>query len=381
MSQNSSYDPIFQPYLDSVFTPSHSEGSVSMNLSGLKHLQNFIAQSYGLEISDLISKIKSGELEVFNVIQEFVNYCDKIGRKPNTIKCWMAPTKGFLRKMGIKIYSEDFKQNVRLPKEIREREEPLTKDLIVRILQVLPLKMRAVSLVAIASGMRIGEIVQLKISDIDFDSNPTKIKIRGETTKTRESRETYLTEESTRIVMDYLTKYYGWTEGKTNESMQGTVIFDRITAVHKNKVTFKKSKKARAIGNCEASLRKHTQHIPELAKLNRNGRFQVHFHAYRKFFYTTVSNVVGPDYANALLGHRFYLDTYYNMPKEKQKELFLKAEPYLTISDFTKIEQELVSVSEKQNEIEKQHLDLIRMWQSGQLRLPKILEKYKRDTL
>ena len=119
--------------------------------------------------------------------------------------------------------------------------------------------------------------------------------------------------------------------------------------------------------------------IPELAKLNRNGRFQVHFHAFRKFFYTTVSNVVGADYANALLGHRFYLDTYYNMPKEKQKELFLKAEPYLTISDFTKIEQELVSVSEKQNEIEKQHLDLIRMWQSGQLRLPKILEKYRSE--
>ena len=374
MSQNSSYDPIFQPYLDSVFTPSHSEGSVSMNLSGLKHLQNFIAQSYGLEISDLISKIKSGELEVFNVIQEFVNYCDKIGRKPNTIKCWMAPTKGFLRKMGIKIYSEDFKQNVRLPKAIREREEPLTKEIIVRILQVLPLKMRAVSLVAIASGMRIGEIVQLKISDIDFDSKPTKIKIRGETTKGRESRETYLTEESTRIVKDYLTKYYGWIDGQKNENLQEHIIFDRTISAPKNKA--KTSYRTRAIGNCEASLRKHTLHIPELAKLNPNGRFQVHFHAFRKFFYTIVSNSVGADYANALLGHRFYLDTYYNMPKQKQKDLYLKAEPYLTISDFSKIENELMDVKERQDEIEKDHHELVRMLKQEHIPFPKVLEKY-----
>ena len=59
MSQKSTYDPIFQPYLDSVYTPSHSDGSVSMNLSGLKNLQNFVVQRYGLEISELIAKIKA----------------------------------------------------------------------------------------------------------------------------------------------------------------------------------------------------------------------------------------------------------------------------------------------------------------------------------
>ena len=362
MRQSSSYDPIFQPYLDYVYTPSHSEGSVSMNLSGLKRFQRFVQERYELKISEMISKIKKEELDVYNVLQDFVVYCDKIGKKPNTIKCWMAPTKGFLRQMGIRIYSEDFKQRIRLPKTIRQREEPLTKEIIIRILQVLPLKLRAGVLVAIASGMRIGEIVQLKISDIDFNSKPTRIKIRGETTKTREDRETYLTDEATRILIDYIIKYYGWKKDEKNENLQNQIIFDRTMARPKNRTALKSSFRRRAVGNLEASLRKYTLGIPELAQLNQNGRFQVHFHAFRKFFYTIVSNSVGGDFANALLGHRFYLDTYYSMTEEKRKELYLKAEPYLTISDFTKIEKELGKINERQTNLEQQHETMLQFF-------------------
>jgi len=376
MARDSSYDPIFQPYLDSVYTLSHSEGSVSMNLSGLKGFQRFIAKRYGYDVSSLISQIKSGELDVYRFLQDFVVDCDKAGKKPNTIKSWMSPTKGFLRQMGIKIYSEDFKQNVRLPKGIREREEPLTKETIIRVLHVLPLKIQAAVLVAVASGMRIGEIVQLKISDIDFESTPMRIKIRGETTKTRESRETYLTAEAVSILMDYLSKYYRWVEGTKNENLQDQIIFDRTAAPPKNMPSWKSSPTRRAIGNFEASLRKYTIRIPELAKLNRNGRFQIHFHAFRKFFYTALSNSVGSDYANALLGHHFYLDTYYNMPESKRGELYLKAEPHITISDISKLEHDLLSVQERQNEIEKDHLELIRMIKQNHFPFPKVLEKY-----
>jgi len=204
---------------------SHSDGSISMNLSGLKRLQSFVEQRYECKMSELITKIKTEELDRYAVLQEFAIYCDKRGNRPNTIKCWMSPAKGFLRQMGIKIYSEDFKQMVRLPKTIRQREEPLTKETIVRILYILPLKMRAVVIIAVASGMRIGEIVQLKISDVDFESKPTKIEIRAETTKTKEERETFLTDEATNVLKDYLTKYYSWKDNQKNEHLESQVIF------------------------------------------------------------------------------------------------------------------------------------------------------------
>jgi len=200
--------------------------------------------------------------------------------------------------------------------------------------------------------------------------------IRGETTKTRETRETYLTTEAVNILKDYLSKNYGWIDGIKNENCQNQIIFDRTAAPPKNKPSWKSSPTRRGIGNLEAALRKYTIKIPELAKLNRNGRFQVHFHAFRKVFYTAVSNSVGSDFANALLGHHFYLDTYYSMPESKRKELYLKAEPHITISDISKLEQDLLSMQEKQNEIEHSHLELLRLIKQGHISFPKKLENY-----
>ena len=102
----------------------------------------------------------------------------------------------------------------------------------------------------------------------------------------------------------------------------------------------------------------------------------IHFHAFRKFFRTEVGNAVGRDYAEALIGHHFYMDTYYNLTEEKRRELYLKAEPHLTISDYAKIERDLLSVTERQKEIEESHLELIRLMKQDHVTFPKALEKY-----
>ncbi len=56
--------------------------------------------------------------------------------------------------------------------------------------------------------MRIGEISDLKLSDIDFACTPTKIRIRAETTKTREARKIFLISETVIALKDYLGKYF-----------------------------------------------------------------------------------------------------------------------------------------------------------------------------
>ena len=107
-------------------------------------------------------------MDRYNVFKDFVNYLDKAGKKPASIKIWVVSAKGFIKHCGIKIYSEDFKMSVRLPKRIQQREEPLTKEIILRLLNNVPAKLRTIILVTSASGMRIGETIQLKLSDIDF---------------------------------------------------------------------------------------------------------------------------------------------------------------------------------------------------------------------
>lgn len=343
-------DPL-ESFLDTIYLQSHSEKSRRAYRININKFRRFVEESYHLDDIGLVKRIQGRELDVFDVLRKFVVHLDKSGRKPATIKLCLASVKGYLRHHGIKIYSEDFKQNVKMPKNARTREEPITKEILVRLLHILPLKLQAAVLVGCASGMRIGEMVQLKIGDIDFSCKPVRISIRAETTKTRESRETYLTSEATISLKDYLGSVFGWIDGQPNNSLKNQIIFG---PTRKSKRKFRKQEASQlAESTLITSLKGYVKKISELNRVNENGRRVIHFHAFRKYFRTVVGDVVGRDYAEALMGHHFYMDTYYNLPMERRREMYLKAEPFLTISDFDKIERDLNKIAEKQREIEE----------------------------
>jgi len=52
--------------------------------------------------------------------------------------------------------------------------------------------------------MRIGEVVQLKVSDIAFDREPVRIRVRGEYTKTGKRRITFMSPEAKDAVEEWL---------------------------------------------------------------------------------------------------------------------------------------------------------------------------------
>lgn len=61
---------------------------------------------------------------------------------------------------------------------------------------------------------------------------------------------------------------------------------------------------------------------------------------------TVVENACGRDFAEAMIGHKFYLSTYYNLSEAQKKELYLKAEPYLTISNYAMTFGRLIKLSD-----------------------------------
>lgn len=369
-------DDVIQNYLDSLYVISHSGSTVHIYRSAINHFKKFVQSRYSKSLDKVISELKNNKLDQYEILKEFVIYLDKAGKKPASIKIWVGGAKGFLRHCGVKIYSEDFQMKVRLPKIHHQREEPLTKEILVRLLSNVPVKIRTMILCATASGMRIGEIVQFKLSDIDFESNPTKIRIRAEITKTREARETFLTNEATKALKDYLTKCYGWDAEKSNNKLGNIVIFGSQESSQILNNMRKKTPLQYTVSMIINSMKKYTKNIPELAKRSESGRYMIHFHAFRKYFRTVVGNAVGRDYAEALMGHHFYLDTYYNLPEEKKREMYLQAEPFLTISDYAQIEKDLRSVKQRQKQIEEKQLDLIQIIKDEHVRLPASLQKY-----
>ena len=360
-----------QNFLDNAYVRSHSKDTVLAYDLGVRRFKKFLVDRHDSSLQQITSKLKDKTLDVYELLRDFVGYLDKSNLKPRTIELSINAIKGYLRFGGIKIYSEDFKQVVKMPRKPKTRETPLSKEMLSCLLRNVSPKMQTIVLVAVSSGMRVGELGQLKISDIDFDSKPTIIKIRAETTKTRESRETFLTDEATKSLKEYLRRHFNWLEGEPNDQLGGKTIFGR-TSINK------KLKNENITTNYSSSLlqntlKYHMKKIPSLNKKNENGIHVIHFHAFRKFFRTTVGNVCGRDFAEALMGHRFYMDTYYLLTEEKKRLMYLDAEPHLTISDFKAVEQNLRTVSEKHAQLEGKVNELMEYLRVNSIKIPEFL--------
>ena len=325
----SSSNPLVQSYLDAIYVISQSKNTVEAYLNALKHLEKFTALNHECDLESLLTRIKAEQVDRYKFLREFVVYLSKSGQRSTTIKSCIAGVKGFFRHHEVKIYNEDFRQTVKMPKIIRSSKIPITKDIIVRLLRNSNSRLQTVILIAVASGMRIGEIVQLRTSDFDFNSNPVKIRVRAEIAKGKQARETFLSSEASLALLDYLKRTFGWDKNNN----QDRLVFVKSNNTKPNVDSIRSS--------LIYSLKIACEDIEDLAKRNENGRRAIHFHAFREYFFSVMSNSSGVSFAHALMGHSDYLDTYYVLSNERKAQLYRNAEPELTIVDHAEIERKL----------------------------------------
>jgi len=298
------------------------------------------------------------------------------------MKTYLIISKEFLNTNGVRLYNEDVRQRLRLPRPQDIYEEGLTKDIINRVIRSSSLKLATVTLIACSSAMRLGEIIQLKLSDIDFSTEPTTIQIRKETTKTRATRFTHLTNEATRSLKDYLAKTFEWKEGQKDDRFVFMLTLKEKLAKYKkrlnesdkrglgkglikqNIVRIEKDLKtksqeelyAKAVSSCKTSFEEMLSHvvesIPDLAvKIKDNNRNQIHFHAFRAWFKTQVTDAHQSDFAEALMGHKSLKMTYYRQNHQKREKTYRGIEHVLTISDTEVIEKNLAQIQDNEQEL------------------------------
>lgn len=190
--------------------------------------------------------------------------------------------------------------------------------------------------------MRIGEIIQLKYSDVDFTTTPT-ITIRAETTKTRETRLVHIISEATRSLQDFLARtkiddeYLFLYESQPKEDVSDDERYFRRVIACKH--------------NMENQLAHCIKSIPELNVKNENGKNWIHFHAFRAWFKTQVTDAHQSDFAEALMGHKSLKLVYYRQNDKARAQTYLDVEHALTIADTQKIDQNY-------SELQKDNLEL-----------------------
>jgi integrase len=369
-------DQKLKGYLDSVYIMSHSYSTiasyrlsiVNQNKTGFR---DYLQETYNINELEFAEQTMQEKFDVYATLRDHVVYLDGKNYKPKSITTRLAAIKGYLRFLGLKIYTEDCKHIIKMPKIIREPEVALTKELLLRVLRNVPQKVQTVILVLASSGMRIGELVQLRLSDIDFTTTPTTIRLPGKITKTRTARETFITSEATKILKDYLSVLLKWNENQNNSHLENITIFGQNPlADHNPNENPKQPAHLSAEGSLIRQLQYYIKKVPDLNKTNPNGIRVIHFHALRKFFRTTVGNASGRDFAEALIGHQFYMNTYYQLADEKKREMYLAVEPHLTLSDFETVDKNIKTLTAKNTQLEDKFNDLLQYLRTNSIDVP-----------
>ncbi len=388
---HTSNEDLKEQFLAKKFRRSQSFPSKAINGQGMDKLIEFLRVKKNLDLAQMLHSIESEVIEPIDVLDDFYTFLDQYRKKNGTklargsIKLFITIAKEFLNSKGAKVYNEDVRQRLNLPQKDDIYEEGLTKGTIHRIIRASSLKLATVILIACSSSMRLGEILQLRLSDIDFDTEPTTIHIRKETTKTRQSRSTHVTTEASRAIKDYLAKTFGWMEGDKTDRYLFLQTHEEKIEKYKSQLKDPKTNKRRlqllqryiidleerlkkdspeerynhSVTTCKSSfenmLRKVIYSIPDLSvKIKDNNRNQIHFHAFRAWFKTQVTDAHQSDFAEALMGHKNLKTLYYRQNHQKREKTYRSIEPYLTIADTEIIEKNIKQLSENEMDLREQ---------------------------
>ena len=169
-------------YLEKKFRISHSFNTKNVYYAALKKFTEFASIRYNFSLDEMLSQIFEKSADPLDVLDNYYtflsSYKTKIkrnGYSNEAINQYIRVAKDFLNHQGCKIYNEDMKMKFRLPKRVSGYQRGLTREAINRVIRFANPKLATTILIACSSGMRIGEIIQLKMSDVDLDVSPATI--------------------------------------------------------------------------------------------------------------------------------------------------------------------------------------------------------------
>jgi len=165
--------------------------------------EKFCLEKYDRTAEEIIQEIPQEKESEYEVLQAWIKWLTKT-IIPATIHTRFSSMMGYFHYRGIKMYKEDIKQNISLPKIPKEEKHPISLQEIRTIISNANHKKKALYLVLLSSGMRVGETVQLKKKHFDLSTKRTTIKIPADYTKTKQGRTVFISKEATLAIKPLL---------------------------------------------------------------------------------------------------------------------------------------------------------------------------------
>lgn len=303
----------------------------------------------GNKAEAILNLLSKSEVSVYQLLDDFVANLIFINPDltPTSIRLYVAAVRSYLAYYDIDIIPSKFRMKVRMPKIYREDEEPLDiQDIRKILLSCNNRRLKAYLLVLASSGVRASEGLAIRLKDIDFTYNPTRIHIRKEYTKTRISRDIYISNEATQ----YLRQWLDWKYNNQERSRTADED-DLIFTIYKCKTP----------DSLYIKLIREFQKVLAVAGLDQRKeggvqkRRKITLHSFRRFVKTVISDQTNQDYSEWFLGHS--KSPYYTKKEPERRQLYAtKCMKYLTFLDYTAIAATGKNIeailSEKEKEIQ-----------------------------
>ena len=257
------------------------------------------------------------------------------------VTCWFEANK-------IYIHPQESRR-IRVNARARTQDRIPTRDEMRAIMEHSDIQTRALILLLSSSGMRAGEAVQLKWSDIDL--NRGMIRVRAETTKGKVPRITFISLEAMELLREWEDYQPAYIEEKRDYKTECDVKGDPdliFPCTYSNVLKkFRRALIRAGLGEQDGST----------------GRYTIHLHALRKFLRTKLPAGGAPvDVVEGLLGHRGYLDgAYVRLTVEDLEQAYRQAEPEIWIYKTKPInEGQLKHLEQENRELRDNYDDLRR---------------------
>jgi integrase len=169
---------------------------------------------------------------------------------------------------------------------------------------------RCLFLFLLSTGCRVGEALQVKLSDVNWEEHPVSVNLDETTTKTGEGRQVFLTSEAA----NYIKRVW-------------LIPTDEGGKIQSNRERFLNAAKNKARGLIAKGIANERPRSEDDDRLwpfgitttymfistairragfnekTKTGKQKLHIHSTRKFFRTVFGMTAGPDAAETLLGH------------------------------------------------------------------------------
>ena len=332
-------------------------------LRRLTSFKNFMSTAFDLHIDKLLEEIKCGNLDVFEILNEYSSHLSNTNISSITIKQRVVTVKNFFECNDIDISPKKFKLKVKLPRIIRKNKEALSKEDVTDILNACSdIRLKTYVMLLSSTGMRAQEAVSLHIKDFDLGSIPAKVSLRGEYTKTGVDRTIFLTNEfaqQLKLWLDYKyrTRRVTYHNQENTTSKHKTITEyrtpkrddkDLVFAVYQNKGI---PKPISLYQDLVRSFQKTLDRMGKGAREDGNERRrQITLHSFRRFVKTSISDLGYADYSEYFIGHSG--STYWRKKDSEKAEIFRKIEPYLTFLNIHQLERQGADIQSKVEELE-----------------------------